>query len=139
MDTFKIDWPAVEAAMADLDNTTVLDEWQTHSKRYRELLDARNKARSKREADAHRALLRSLPPNTELTYKGHTREFQGRTILLEKCNPKYVLVQIKDVPGKKAGWTRWNLYYSDLKVGPLNEMERSNRFINNTLRRMIGA
>lgn len=142
MDTFKIDWPAVEAAMADLDNTAVTDEWAALSKRYRDLLAVRDKARMARKAEEHRASIRALDPNTPLTYRGYDRMFQGKEILLEKCNPKYVIVQIKGMPGKRNGnarpeWSRWNLNYSDLKIGPLDEFERSNRFINNTMQKLL--
>lgn len=115
--------------MLDLDSG-IEDEWTAIFKRVRDLRSARDKSKLERSQARHRANLKELEPNTPLTYIGRMFDFFGKEMLLEKCNPKYVIVQVKGMKkGKPNDWTRWNIPYNDLQAKPLDERQITNRKI----------
>lgn len=131
-----IDWAAIEAAVNDAANPEGDGIYDIRTK-VKELCEKRYSVKQEASRLAHIAKIRALEPNTPLVYTGQEPMFFNKDILLEKCNPKYVLVQIKDMP-KRKGWSRWNLYYRDVRVEPLTDTDLSNRAVNLGIRRVLG-
>ena len=132
-----VDWAAIEAAVNDAANPEGDGIYDIRTK-VKELCDLRYTVKQEASRQAHIAKIRALDPNTDLVYTGQDPAFFNKTILLEKCNPKYVLVQVKDMP-KRKGWSRWNLYYRDVRIEPLTDIDLSNRRVGRMLSRVLGA
>lgn len=132
-----INWAAIEAAVNDASNPEGDGIYDIRTK-VKELCDHRYSVKQEASRQAHIAKIRGLDPNTELVYTGTDPMFFNKTMLLEKCNPKYVIVQIKDMP-KRKGWSRWNMYYRDVRTEPLTEQDLSSRRVGQHIARVLGS